>query len=113
MDIANDITLIKVNEYSQPLESDKTYSLKSMLDDIKSDKAEIRFFYGICEKDEKGETKWISPNKIWVIYEEKTYTRQYGWVHGFVYYKGLTKRNYKEINEMLGYCAIDSHNTYL
>lgn len=113
MDTTTDITLIKVDEYGNPMKDDKAYSLVSFLDDIKSEKADLRFSIGLCEKDEKGETKWISPNKIWVIYEEKTYTRQYGWVHGFVYYKGLTKRNYKEINEMLGYCAIDSHNTYL
>lgn len=113
MDIANDITLIKVNEYSQPLESDKTYSLKSMLDDIKSDKAEIRFFYGICEKDENGNAKWIAQNKVWVIYLEYVYLRKYGWHWERVYYMGKTKRNEKEINDLLGYCALDNHTVYL
>lgn len=113
MDTTTDIRLIKVDEYGNPMNVDNAYSLTSFLDDIKSGKADLRFSIGLCEKDEKGETKWISPNKIWVIYEGKTYTRQYGWVNNSVYYKGLTKRNYKEINALLGYCAIDSHNTYL
>lgn len=113
MDTANDITLIKVNKYCQPLEENKTYSLKSMLDDIKNNKAEIRFRYGICEKDENGNTKWIYQNEVWVIYLEYVYHREYGWHWERVYYFGKTKRNENEINDLLGYCALDNLNIYL
>lgn len=113
MDTTTDIKLIKVDEYGNPLESGKEYSLKSFLDDIKSDKAELRFAIGICEEDKDGKPKWISPNKIWVICIENIYNCKYGWHWEKTYYMGKTERNYKEINALLGYCAIDSLNTYL
>lgn len=113
MDTTTDITLIKVDEYAYPVEVNKTYSLKSFLDDIKADKVELKFSVGLCEEDENGETKWIFPNKIWIISTERLYSRERGWHWEEVCYMGKTKRNYKEINDLLGYNAITNHNTYL
>lgn len=114
MDTQTDITLIKVDEYSNPVEDNKEYSLKSFLNDIKSDKAELRFKIGICEEGENGEPKWVFPNKIWVIEREYVYSRKWSCYHWEnVYYMGKTKRNYKEINDLLGYHAITNYNTYL
>lgn len=113
MDTATDIQLIKVDTNRRPLESGRTYSLRSMLPDIKSGKAEVRFKYGISEEDKDGGTKWIQENGIWVIYTRKAYSRKYGMYNERVCYFGHTKRNYKEVNDLFGCRIIDTMNTYL
>lgn len=115
MDTMTDINLIKVDKYGNPIEEykGKTYSLKSFLYDIKRDTADLRLSIGICEEDESGELKWIQPNKIWVICLKHVYSHERGWHNEKVYYMGETQRNYKEINELLGYWGITSYNTYL
>lgn len=108
MDTTTDIRLIKVDEKGKPLELDKEYSLKSFLKDIKSDNAEIRLKMGRCEENKGGNPKWVYHNEVWVI---STYG--YGPHWELVYYKGETGRGYEEINEMLGYCVLDSSKVYL
>lgn len=108
-----DITLIKVDKYGNPIEDNKEYSLKSFLNDIKSDKVQIRLALGLCEEGENGQPKWIYPNKVWIIGKEYVYSREYGRHWEKVYYMGRTTQNYKEINEYLGYCALDNYNIYL
>lgn len=113
MDTTTDINLIKVDKYGRPLEDKRNYLLTSFLYDIKRNLAELRFAVGICNKLENGESEWVQPNRVWVICIEHCYSKELGWHNEKVYYMGETKRDYKEINELLGYCAIDSYNTYL
>ena len=114
MDTTTDITLIKVDQYGYPAEENKEYSLKSFLNDIKSDKVDLKFAVGMCEKDENGEPKWIHQNKVWIVGKEYVYSHEYRCYHWEeVCYMGATKRNYKEINGLLGYNAITNYNTYL
>lgn len=113
MDTTTDINLIKVDKYGRPLEDKRNYLLTSFLYDIKRNLAELRFAVGICNKLKNGESEWVQPNRVWVICIEHCYSKELGWHNEKVYYMGGTKRDYKEINELLGYCAIDSYNTYL
>jgi len=114
MDTQTDITLIKVDQYGYPIEVNKEYSLKSFLNELKSDKVDLRFTIGICNKRENDEPEWIYPNKVWIIGKEYVYSHEYKCYHWEeVCYMGTTKRNYKEINDLLGYNAITNHNTYL